>query len=99
MGYGDIELKKCTVRKNIFCSVPNNAPEDEQNLLYRHSKPNEPAKEGPLSLVPFGSPFTSVSTVSRGHPSLISLGVYWRFLYGTFMRHGGFFMDVAVVRF
>jgi hypothetical protein len=38
------------------------------NLLYRHAKPNKPAKEGPLSFVIFESPFTSVSTVSRGHP-------------------------------
>jgi hypothetical protein len=33
----------------------------------------EPTKEGPLSFVLFESPFTSVSTVSRGHPSLVSL--------------------------
>ncbi len=38
-----------------------------------HDKPNEPTKEGPLSFVLTGSPFTSVSTVSRGHPSLVSL--------------------------
>jgi hypothetical protein len=36
-------------------------------------KPNEPSKEGPLSFVFFESPFTSISTVSRGHPSLVSL--------------------------
>jgi hypothetical protein len=29
--------------------------------------------KGPLSFVLFESPFTSVSTVSRGHPSLVSL--------------------------
>jgi hypothetical protein len=34
-----------------------------ENLLYRHGKPNEPTKEGPLSLVLFESPFISVSTV------------------------------------
>jgi hypothetical protein len=38
-----------------------------------HGKPNKPTKEGPLSFVLFESPFTSVSTVSRGHPSLVSL--------------------------
>ncbi len=38
-------------------------------------KPNEPTKEGPLSFVLFESPCTSVSTVSRSHPSLISLDV------------------------
>jgi hypothetical protein len=40
-----------------------------KNLLYRHDKPNEPTMDGPLSFVLFESPFTSVSTVSRGNPS------------------------------
>ncbi len=31
--------------------------------------------QGPLSYVLFDSPFTSVSTVSRGHPSQVSLGL------------------------
>jgi hypothetical protein len=30
---------------------------------------DEATKEGPLSFVPFESPFASVSTVSKGHPS------------------------------
>ncbi len=34
---------------------------------------NEPTKEEPLSFVLFESPFASVSTVSKGHPSLVSL--------------------------
>jgi hypothetical protein len=41
--------------------------------LYRNNEPNEPAKEGPLSFALFESPFTSISTVNRGHPSLVSL--------------------------
>jgi hypothetical protein len=48
-------------------------PRQNKNLLYRHDKPNEPTKKGPLSFVLFESPFTSVSTVSRGRPSLVSL--------------------------
>jgi hypothetical protein len=48
-------------------------PRKDKNLLYRHDKANEPTKAGPLSFVLFESPFTSVSTVSRGHPSLVSL--------------------------
>ncbi len=40
-------------------------------------KPNEPTKRRPLSFVLFESPFTSVSTVSRGYPSLVSLGKSW----------------------
>jgi hypothetical protein len=52
------------VRKKIFCTGPTKAAKAEQNLLYRNDKRNEPAKK---------SPFTSVSTVSRSHPSLNSL--------------------------
>jgi hypothetical protein len=37
------------------------------------TSPNYQTKEEPLSFVLFESPFTSVSTVSRGHPSLVSL--------------------------
>jgi hypothetical protein len=47
-----------------------------KNLLYRHDKPNEPT-EGRIPFiffVFFESPFTSVSTVCRGYPSLASLG-------------------------
>ncbi len=42
-------------------------------LLYRHDKANELTKEGSLSFVLFATPFISISTVSRGHPSIISL--------------------------
>jgi hypothetical protein len=47
----------------------------DKNLLYPHYEPNKPTKEGPLSYVcTQESPFASVSTVSRGHSSLVSLG-------------------------
>jgi hypothetical protein len=36
-------------------------------------KPNKPTKKGSLSFVLCESPFTSVSIVSRGHRSLVSL--------------------------
>jgi hypothetical protein len=42
----------------------------DKKLFYRHDKPNKPTKEGSLS---FLSPFASVSTVIRGHASLVSL--------------------------
>jgi hypothetical protein len=48
-----------------------------KNLLYRHDKPKEPTKKGPLSFVLFECPFTSVSTVSRGHPSLYIVSLIW----------------------
>jgi hypothetical protein len=45
-------------------------PRQKKNLLYRHDRLNGPkkTKEGPLSLVLFESPVTSVSTVSREPP-------------------------------
>ncbi len=50
-------------------------PRQNKNLLYRHDKPREPTKKGPLFFVLFKSPFTSVSTVSRGYPSLVETEV------------------------
>ncbi len=48
-------------------------PRLNKTLLYRHDKPNEPTKEGPLSVVPFESPFTLITTVSWGNPPLVFL--------------------------
>jgi hypothetical protein len=45
----------------------------DKNLLYPHNKPDDPIMEGPFACVLFESPFTSISTVSSGHPSLVSL--------------------------
>jgi hypothetical protein len=81
------ELKKFTVRKKIFCTWPRlkknlmyrhdkttePAKTEEKISCIRHDKHNEPTKERPFSFVHFESLFTSVSTVSRGHPSLVSL--------------------------
>ncbi len=58
-----------------------------ESLLYRQYKPNEPTKKGPHSVVLVVSPFNSVSTVSRGHPSLVSLVVSERLSID--MRHAG----------
>jgi hypothetical protein len=44
------------------------------DCLPRLDEPNEPTKEEPLSLVLYKSPFLSVLTVSKGHPSLVSMG-------------------------
>jgi hypothetical protein len=73
LGDGDkgIEIN-CEEKK--FSTGPTRAAEAEKNILYRHDKPYELTKKGPLSLVLFESPFISVSTVSsRGHPSPVSL--------------------------
>jgi hypothetical protein len=56
--------------KKIFFTRPTTAVKAEKNLLYRLDKPYEPTKEEPLSFVLVEFPFTSISTVSRGHPSL-----------------------------
>jgi hypothetical protein len=47
-------------------------PRQTKNLMYQHDKPNDPTKEGHLSFVFFESPFTSVLTVSSGHPFNLS---------------------------
>jgi hypothetical protein len=56
-------------------------------LVYRHNKPNKPPKEGPLSIVLFESPFTSVSIVSKGHTSLCSLSGGWQHGQINFFMH------------
>jgi hypothetical protein len=44
-------------------------PRQDKNLLYRHNLINQSTR----SFVLFESPFTTVLTVIRGHPSLVSL--------------------------
>jgi hypothetical protein len=44
-------------------------PRQDENSLFRHDEPNKLTKEGLLSFKLHKSPFASVSTVSRGHPS------------------------------
>jgi hypothetical protein len=71
--------------KKILCTVGRiEQPRQDKNLLYRHEEPNEPNEEGPLLFVLFESPFAPVSTVSRDHPSLVSL-VEKLFLLFTFL--------------
>ncbi len=59
--------------KNIFVLGRLEQPRQNKILFYLQNKHMEPTKEGPLSHVLFESPFTSVSTVNRGRPSLVSL--------------------------
>jgi hypothetical protein len=64
-------------KKKYFVLGRLEQPRQDKNLFYRpHDKPNEPTKEGPLSYVLLVSPFASVSTFRRGHPSLVSLDCY-----------------------
>ncbi len=50
-----------------FCTRPTIAPMEEQNLLYRHEKPNEQSEEGPHRLNTLSPHLhTSVTAVSIG---------------------------------
>jgi hypothetical protein len=57
-----------TVRKKYCVLGRLELARQNKNLLYLHDKPSELIKGGSLSFVLFESPFTSVSTVSRGQP-------------------------------
>jgi hypothetical protein len=72
---GTNELKLCTVRRKIFYTGPTRAGKAGQKSFVPASQAQrtEPTEEGRFSYVLFDSPFTSVSTVSRGHHSLVSL--------------------------
>jgi hypothetical protein len=70
--------------KTYFCTWPTTAAKAKQKLLYGYDKPNEPAKKGPHSFVIFESPFTSVSTISRSQPSLVSMV---KIVTGVHRRH------------
>jgi hypothetical protein len=54
----------------VLADYSSQGTRQNKSLLYWHNKPNKPTKEGPLPFVLFEFPITSVSTVSRGHPSL-----------------------------
>jgi hypothetical protein len=70
---GDKGIEIAYGEEKMFCTVPTREDKAEQKYLYRHDNPYEPTKEGPHTFVLFESPFNSVSTVSRGHLSLVSL--------------------------
>ncbi len=70
--WGHINLNSVQWGKFFILGWPEQ-PRFNKSILHRHDEPHEPSKEGTLSIVIFDSSFTSVSTVSRVHPSLISL--------------------------
>ncbi len=70
-------MQTCEVKyyseEKLFCTGRTRARLDK-NLLYLHDKPHKPTMEEPLVIcLLLETPFASVSTVSRGHPSLVSL--------------------------
>jgi hypothetical protein len=75
LGYGDKGIEIVYSEGKYFALGQLERPRQNKNLLYWQDNPNEPTKEEPLSFVLFESPITSVSTVSRGHPFLVSLGL------------------------
>jgi hypothetical protein len=70
---GDKETEIVYGEEKTFYTGLTREARQAKNLLYRHEEPNESTNEGSLSFVLFESPFTTVSTVSRGHLSLFSL--------------------------
>jgi hypothetical protein len=60
-------------KKKYFVLDRQGQPRQDKKIMYPHNDSNKPTKEGPLSNVLFESPFASVSTVSGGHPSPVSL--------------------------
>jgi hypothetical protein len=58
--------------ETIFYTGPTRPAKTGQKSLYWDDEPNEPTKERLLSYVLLESPFASISTVSRGHPSVVS---------------------------
>jgi hypothetical protein len=48
------------MKKKYFVLGQLKQPRQNKNLLYRHYKPKEPTKEGPLSFVHFESTFTTL---------------------------------------
>jgi hypothetical protein len=71
MGEGDKLIEIAYSEEKIFCPVPTRAAKAGQKylVLAGQAKQSSP-KVGPLQFVLFESPFTSVSTDSRGHLSL-----------------------------
>jgi hypothetical protein len=61
----------------------------DKNFLYNHDEPKEPTKEAPISYVLRESPLAAVSTVSRGHPSLVSLDNTYVFFRAGVHLHSG----------
>jgi hypothetical protein len=74
LGDGDKAIETVyNEEKNILFWANYRSQGKTKKLFYRHNKTNDPTKAGPLSFVLFESPFTSVSTVNMGHPTLVSL--------------------------
>ncbi len=63
----------CAAGKSGTCVGFFNGDEKKYFVLGWLDKPNKPTKNGSISFVLCESPFTSVSIVSRGHRSLVSL--------------------------
>ncbi len=69
---GTNELKKCTVRKKLFCT---GQPRQNKNLLYRHEKLNKQPKKDPICLYSL-SPHSPQFQQSAGATPLQSLCSY-----------------------
>ena len=66
-------LPRWVMRKKHFVLTFLEQPRKEKNLLYQYDD-NETTKKDPFHLYPISPHLPSVSTVSRGHPSLVISG-------------------------
>jgi hypothetical protein len=84
------------MRKKIFYTGPTRAAKAEEKSLVpaRHYKPNEPTKKGQRSYVLFEPLFTSVSTVNRGHPSLVSAFEPYKKYHSRFEKYPIYFVTL-----
>jgi hypothetical protein len=93
---GSHKVNKYAVWKNLLYHGLDQSRQDK-NLVHWHSEPSEPTKEGPLSFLLQKSPFASVSTVSRGHPSLVSLDLSKGAMSGEYIKRGPCYFVVVLV--
>jgi hypothetical protein len=76
------------VRKIYFVLGQLERPRQNKVSCTGTTSPTNITKEGPFSSVLFESPFTSVSTVSRGHHSLVSDSFFIVHLHSRARRGG-----------
>jgi hypothetical protein len=88
LGHGDKWIEMVFGEEKIVCTELTSAAKTEQKSLVpaRQAQRTNQGR-GPLLYVLLESPFASVSTVSRGHPSLVSLckpltyAIPWHFVW------------------
>ncbi len=86
------EVKECAWGKKI-CTRPTRAAKAGQKSLVPSQRTKQ--RKDASSFVPHESPFASVSTVSRGHPSLVSLVLPLTFATVKLSKDDGVFYSLC----